>query len=59
MKSIFKDWNSFQSFLQALFKREDTTQWAKPAEDVAIQLSPETDTEIVRGRHDRSLTLNA
>ena len=48
VKSIFKDWNSFQSFLQALFKREDTTQWAKPAEDVTIQLSPETDTEIVQ-----------
>ena len=51
VKSIFKDWNSFQSFLQALFKREDTTQWVEPVEVVSQESTvpePEvaTDTSI-------------
>ncbi len=41
VKSIFKDWNSFQSFLQSLFKREDASQWVPPAEEVTVQLTPE------------------
>ncbi len=48
MKSIFKNWNSFQAFLQALFKREDTIQWVRPADDVTLQLAPEPATEPMK-----------
>ncbi len=47
VKSIFKDWNSFQSFLQALFKREDTTQWIEPVE-AAAQESPAPEPEAAQ-----------
>ena len=39
VKSIFKDWHSFQSFLQVLFNREDTTQFINSHESV-VQESP-------------------
>jgi len=42
VKSIFKDWSSFQSFIQAVFNREDTTQWVEPVQ-VAVQ-----DTNVVQ-----------
>ena len=47
VKSIFKDWNSFRSFLQALFKREDTTQWIEPVE-VVVQESPTPEPEPIK-----------
>ncbi len=47
VKSIFKNWNSFQSFLQALFKRGDASQLMQPAEDATIQLNPQPDPEPV------------
>jgi len=35
VKFIFKDWNSFQSFIQAVINREDTIRWVEPAEAAA------------------------
>ena len=47
VKSIFKDWNSFQSFLQSLFKREDPIQWIEPIE-IVVQETPAPEPESIQ-----------